>query len=74
MAIASHVQQAAALPPCDINKRYVRICERRDGFVMFEFSIGWEELVVELMLPPQAFDAFCAANRVVMLQPRRQTP
>jgi len=74
MAIAPRAEQAAALPPCDINKRYVRICEQRDGFVMFEFSIGWEELMVELMLPPQAFDAFCAANRVVMLRQRRQTP
>lgn len=69
MAAASHVPQANVLPPCDITKRYVRILKQQDDFVMFEFSIAWEELVVELMLPPAAFAAFCAANSVIMLPP-----
>ncbi len=69
MAVAPQAQQAIVLPPCDISKRYVRIDKRQDDFVTFEFSIGWKELVVELMLPPQAFEAFCAANKVVMLPP-----
>lgn len=74
MAVAPHAQQATALPPCDISKRYVRICKRQDDFVMFEFSIGWEELMVELMLPPHAFEAFCAANNVIVLPTRDDDP
>lgn len=69
MTVVPHAPQADALPPCDITKRYVRILKQEDDFVMFEFSIAWEELVVELMLPPAAFAAFCAANRVIMLPP-----
>jgi phenol/toluene 2-monooxygenase (NADH) P0/A0 len=37
---------------------------RPDGLVSFEFSIGWPELAVELMLPTPAFEDFCANNRV----------
>jgi phenol hydroxylase P0 protein len=44
----------------------VRLLERRgDGLVSFEFSIGWPELAVELMLPAAAFDEFCARHQVI---------
>jgi len=57
-----------ALPACDTSLRFVRVMERRaDGLVSFEFSIGWPELAVELMLPEAAFEAFCANNRVQRL-------
>ncbi|MBS0446465.1 MAG: phenol hydroxylase subunit [Proteobacteria bacterium] len=60
--------QADALPACDTARKYVRITERRDdGLVAFEFSIGWPELVVELLLPEAAFDEFCRTNRVQRL-------
>jgi phenol/toluene 2-monooxygenase (NADH) P0/A0 len=56
------------LPICDTSHRFVRVLSTRpDGLVSFEFSIGWPELAVELMLPAAAFDAFCATNRVVLL-------
>lgn len=56
------------LPACDTSQRFVRVLERRaDGLVAFEFSIGWPELAVELMLPAPAFEAFCANNRVQRL-------
>jgi phenol/toluene 2-monooxygenase (NADH) P0/A0 len=59
-AQTSHELDAAALA-----RKYVRVIERRpDGFVAFEFSIGWPELAVELLLPASAFDEFCAAQRV----------
>lgn len=59
---------APALPDVDLQRRYVRIQERRnDGLVAFEFSIGWPELAVELLLPARAFDEFCAINRAVVL-------
>ena len=42
----------ADLPAVDLMRRFVRIQERReDGLVAFEFSIGWPELAVELLLP-----------------------
>ena len=57
-----------ALPAVDTSLRYVRVLERRpDGLVAFEFSIGWPELAVELMLPAPAFEAFCANNKVQRL-------
>ncbi|MFP8779953.1 phenol hydroxylase subunit [Hydrogenophaga sp. RWCD_12] len=56
------------LPACDTSKRFVRVTERRaDGLVSFEFSIGWPELAVELMLPAAAFEAFCTDNKVQRL-------
>ena len=56
------------LPTCDSSRKFVRVTERRDdGLVAFEFSIGWPELAVELMLPAPAFEAFCANNRVQRL-------
>lgn len=55
-------------PFCDTSLRFVRVLERRaDGLVSFEFSIGWPELAVELMLPATAFEAFCDNNKVTRL-------
>lgn len=53
-------------PTVDVNLKYVRVLERRDdGLVSFEFSIGWPELAVELLLPTAAFDAFCTQHQVI---------
>lgn len=70
---------SASVPPqplvCDTSRKYVRVTDlRADGLVAFEFSIGWPELAVELMLPRTAFDEFCAANRVTRLGPRSEEP
>lgn len=52
----------------DPRRRFVRVTgTNAQGFVEFEFAIGLPELCVELMLPPQAFDAFCAAQGVERL-------
>ena len=49
-------------------RKFVRvIAEREDGLVTFEFSIGWPELAVELMLPAPAFAEFCAREKVQRL-------
>lgn len=59
-----HDLPAHDFPSCDVSQRFVRVLRRRDnGFVEFEFSIGWPELSVELMLPTQAFEAFCQAQQ-----------
>lgn len=66
--IAMNLPSDPQLPVVDTSLRYVRVLERRaDGLVSFEFSIGWPELVVELMLPGPAFEDFCANNRVQRL-------
>lgn len=62
-------QCQSELVAIDPTRRYVRICEERtDGFIEFEFSIGDPDLCVELMLPKEAFDEFCIANEVVILE------
>jgi phenol hydroxylase P0 protein len=59
------------LPPVDTSRKFVRVLGRRaDGLVSFEFSIGWPELAVELLLPAAAFAEFCSANRVTFLDPQ----
>lgn len=51
-------------PNCDLKRKFVRVtAERADGLVAFEFSIGWPELMVELLLPRAAFDEFCRENQ-----------
>ncbi|MGH8820599.1 MAG: phenol hydroxylase subunit [Rhodoferax sp.] len=55
-------------PVCDTSLKFVRVLEERtDGLVGFEFSIGWPELAVELLLPAPAFAEFCATHRVQRL-------
>jgi phenol hydroxylase P0 protein len=56
------------LPVCDTARRFVRVIEARaDGWVAFEFAIGWPELSVELLLPTPAFAEFCVTHRVQRL-------
>jgi len=55
----------------DTTRRFVRLSgERPNGFVEFEFAIGEPEIFVEMILPREAFTAFCLANRVELLPPR----
>lgn len=49
--------------PLDISKRYVRITGiRNNKLIEFDFSIGEPEMYVELVLPFEAFQIFCAHN------------
>ncbi len=48
--------------------RYVRIRGViNDRFIEFDFAIGEPNLYVELVLPKDAFDAFCRHNNVTMM-------
>jgi len=59
---------ALELPPADVSKRSVRILRTRDnGFIEFEFSVGWPELMVELMLREPEFNDFCQQQRAEIL-------
>lgn len=49
-------------------QRYVRVTERRpDGFIEFDFSLGDPDLYVELIMPEDTFETFCANNEVKFL-------
>lgn len=49
-------------------RKYVRVTgERDDGFVEFDFALGEPELFAEMMLTRAAFEEFCAAQGVVLL-------
>lgn len=60
-------------PTIDVTKKYVRLIERRaDGFVEFEFAIGEPEIYAEMLLPGEAYEAFCKSNEVIHLGPREE--
>lgn len=62
----------ASPPPVDVNRKYVRLVERRpDGLVEFEFSISDPALFVEMLLPEAAYEEFCLTNRVILLEGER---
>ena len=61
--------QADPTPEFDPTRRYIRIVELRpNGMVEFEFAVGEPELFVEMILPQEAFDDFCAREGVVPTQ------
>ncbi|GGH67130.1 hypothetical protein GCM10010975_36640 [Comamonas phosphati] len=56
------------LPACDLSRRTVRVMRRRaNGFVEFEFSVGWPELVVELTMTEHDFQEFCLKQNATVL-------
>jgi phenol hydroxylase P0 protein len=62
-----------AKPEFDVGKNYVRFREMRDdGYVLFDFAIGDPELAVELILPLEAYKAFCRERKAIYLT-REQT-
>ncbi len=49
-------------------RRYVRVTARQpNGFVLFEYSVGWPDMSVELALPEDMFNDFCLKNKVQFL-------
>ena len=59
---------ARHLTTVDANTRFVWVTgEARGGFVEFQFSIGDPTLYLEMILPPGAFEEFCATHQVVHL-------
>ena len=61
---------AVALPADDATmaRRYVRVTGRSDnGFVQFEYSVGWPDFAIEMALPEAMFNEFCTKNQVQFL-------
>lgn len=54
--------------PVDVRRCFAKVLKRHaNGLVLFEFSIAWRDLTVELVLPEAAFDEFCARNAVSLV-------
>lgn len=67
---AGSADASLVLPEVDLGRRFVRIRGRQDnGFIEFNFSVGWPDLVVELVLAPADFETFCRENDVRILPP-----
>ena len=49
-------------------RRYVRVTGHSDnGFVQFEYSVGWPDFAIEMALPEALFQEFCKKNQVQFL-------
>lgn len=56
-----------------LSRRYVRVKDvRNNGLVEFEFAVGDPDTCVELLMPKIAFEEFCVANHVVVLEGRSE--
>ncbi len=66
----TNAEQSVALEAdaTTLARRYVRITgHSANGFVTFEFSVGWPDMSVELALPEDLFNDFCTKNNVQFL-------
>ncbi len=52
-------------------RKVVRVTGERNGMIAFDYGLGDLEYALELMLPPDAFAAFCRDNAVVRLEGER---
>lgn len=52
-------------------RKLVRVTGERNGIVEFEYGLDDLSLAIELMLPPAAFEEFCAANAVELVTDAR---
>ena len=65
-----NAEQSVALEAdaATLARRSVRITGRSaNGFVTFEYSVGWPDMSVELALPEDLFNDFCVKNNVQFL-------
>lgn len=59
---------AGGAPAIDVERKFIRVAEvRPDGFVAFDFAVGEPEIYVEMLLPADAFAAFCCEHAVIDL-------
>jgi phenol hydroxylase P0 protein len=57
-----------------LSQASIRVLRVRNGrFVEFQFSLGDEELTIELIMPLAAFDEFRIARNAVLVPPDTQT-
>jgi phenol hydroxylase P0 protein len=71
-AMSSPEPESEPIEGTDTSQRFVRfyrVTER--GFVEFAFGIGSRDLMVDLVLPVDAFRSFCLENRVQEVTPEQ---
>ena len=60
------------LKTADHLPRYVRVTERLpNGVIAFDFAVGTPDMFVELIVPEDAFEAFCENNNAVHMTPEQ---
>ena len=52
-------------------RKVVRVTGERGGMVLFDYGLGNLDYAIELLLPPDAFEAFCRENAVERLEADR---
>ena len=55
----------------DATRKVVRVTGERGGMVLFDYGLGDLDYAIELLLPPDAFEAFCRENAVERLDAAR---
>lgn len=55
----------------DVERKVVRVTGERNGMIAFDYGVGDLDYAIELMLPPDAFAAFCRENAVTRLEGER---
>jgi phenol hydroxylase P0 protein len=58
-------------PVSEAARKVVRVTGERGGMVMFDYGLDDLDYALELLLPPDAFEAFCRDNAVVRLEGNR---
>lgn len=59
----------------DVTRKFVRVMRTLpNGLIEFEFAIGEPDVAVELMMPKEAFEEFCASNQVELLSATKSSP
>lgn len=48
-------------------RKVVHVTGERNGMITFDYGLGDLAYAIELILPPEAFEAFCRENAVVRL-------
>mgnify|MGYP006277301717 CR=1 FL=1 len=51
----------------DPGRKVVRVTGERNGMITFDYGIGDLAYAIELIMPPDAFEAFCRENAVARL-------
>ena len=52
----------------DTTRKWVRVTGHRgDNFIEFDFANGEQDLFVEMILTPEAFEEFCQVNQVELM-------
>lgn len=59
----------------DITRKFVRVLRTLpNGLIEFEFAVGDPDVAAELVMPKAAFDEFCAANQVELIEGPKAGP